>query len=170
MNWFGFELSAFLAVFIVLNIMNVVIQTIKSIATVKCGAFPAALTNAGAYALYTIVVIYMNADGLGIIWKAVIIGLANLLGVYVVKRVEAKSRKDKLWKVEATIKAPRGKEAKYDDCIIALKQSNVPFNYIDANKYIIINCYCATQKESAIVKAILQFYEAKYFVSESKIL
>lgn len=169
MNWFGFEFSTFLWVFIILNIVNVVIQTIKSIATIKCGAWSAAAINAVAYGLYTVVVVYMNADGLGIFWKAIIIGICNLIGVYVVKLIEAKSRKDKLWKVEATIHS-QGLEPKNDDCIIALKQSGVPFNYIDANKYIIINCYCATQKESSIVKAILEYYEAKYFVSESKIL
>jgi hypothetical protein len=169
MNWFEFSLSGFLAVFIVLNVLNVVIQTVKSIATIKCGAWAAAGVNALAYGLYTIVVVYMNADGLGLLWKAVIIGLANLLGVYVVKVIEIKSRKDKLWKVEATIHS-QGIEPKYDDCIIALKNSGIPFNYIDADKYIIINCYCATQNESLVVKNILNEYGAKYFVSESKTL
>ena len=169
MNWFEFSLSGFLVVFVVLNIINVIIQTIKSIATIKCGAWSAAAINALAYGLYTIVVVYMSADGLGLIWKALIIGLANLFGVYVVKLIEIKNRKDKLWKVEATIHS-QGISPENDDCIIALRQSGVPFNYIDANKYIIINCYCATQKESTIVKTILDRYEAKYFVSESKIL
>jgi hypothetical protein len=169
MNWFEFSLSGFLAVFIVLNVLNVVIQTVKSIATIKCGAWAAAGVNALAYGLYTIVVVYMNADGLGLLWKAVIIGLANLLGVYVVKVIEIKGRKDKLWKVEATIHS-QGIEPKYDDCIIALKDSGIPFNYIDADKYIIINCYCATQNESLVVKNILNEYGAKYFVSESKTL
>jgi uncharacterized protein YebE (UPF0316 family) len=169
MNWFEFSLSGFLAVFVVLNVLNVVIQTVKSIATIKCGAWVAAGINALAYGLYTVVVVYMNADGLGLLWKAIIIGLANLLGVYVVKVIEIKSRKDKLWKVEATIHS-QGIEPKYDDCIIALKGSGVPFNYIDAEKYIIINCYCATQSESSRVKNILNEYGAKYFVSESKTL
>lgn len=169
MNWFEFSLNGFLAVFIVLNVVNVVIQTVKSIATIKCGAVGAAAINALAYGLYTVVVVYMSADGLGLFWKAIIIALANLIGVYVVKVIEKKKRKDRLWKVEATIHS-QGLAPQNDDCIIALKQSGVPFNYIDANKYIIINCYCATQKESTIVKAILEYYEAKYFVSESKIL
>ena len=169
MNWFEFSLSGFLAVFIVLNVINVVIQTVKSIATIKCGAWSAAAINALAYGLYTIVVVYMSADGLGLFWKAIIIGVANLLGVYVVKVIEEKKRKDKLWKVEATIHS-QGIDPKYDDCIIALKGSGVPFNYIDADKYIIINCYCATQKESITVKNVLNEYGAKYFVSESKTL
>jgi hypothetical protein len=164
MNWFGFELSAFLWVFIILNVINVVIQTVKSIATIKCGAWAAALINAVAYGLYTVVVVYMNADGLGILWKAVIIGIANLLGVYVVKVFEAKARKEKLWKVEATIPTKWAEAVHFD-----LK--DIPHNYIDGvGKYTLFNFYCATQKESAKVKDIINQYDAKYFVSESKTL
>lgn len=165
MNWFEFSLSGFLAVFIVLNVLNVVIQTVKSIATIKCGAWVAAGINALAYGLYTVVVVYMNADGLGLLWKAVIIGLANLLGVYVVKIIEAKSRKDKLWKVECTI--TRTKTSALDD---ELKTAKIPHNYVIAGCHTVFNCYCATQKESLSVKNILAKYNAKYFVSESKTL
>lgn len=166
MNWFGFEFSSFLWVFIVLNIINVIIQTIKSIATVKCGAWVAASTNALAYGLYTIVVIYMNADGLGIIWKAIIIGLANLVGVYVVKLVEIKKRKDKLWKVESSVLRGYTNQVHAD-----LVKENIPHNYLEnVGKYTLFNVYCATQKESAKAKIILNKYDAKYFVSESKVL
>lgn len=165
MNWFEFSLNGFLLVFIVLNILNVVIQTIKSIATIKCGATSAAIVNALAYGLYTIVVVYMNADGLGLAWKAVIIGLANLVGVFVVKRVEIIKRKDKLWKVECTI--PRTKTSKLDR---ELDLIGIPHNYIPAGRYSIFNCYCATQKDSEAVKKVLTQYNAKYFVSESKTL
>ena len=164
MNWFGFEFSSFLWVFIVLNIANVIIQTIKSIATVKWGAWGAAITNALAYALYTIVVIYMNADGLGIIWKATIIGLANLIGVYVVKICEEKSRKDRLWKVEATVK--RSDTSKVDELLYNAK---IPHSYVTAGKYSIFNCYCETQIQSSAVKTVLTQFEAKYFVAEEKV-
>ena len=165
MNWFGFELSAFLWVFVLLNVANVIIQTVKSIATIKCGAWSAAAINAIAYGLYTVVVVYMNADGLGILWKAVIIGVANLLGVYVVKIIEIKKRKDKLWKVEATVNRTKSSSMQG-----ALERMAIPHNYIHAGKYTIFNCYCATQKESLAVKTILDAHKAKYFVSESKIL
>ena len=165
MNWFEFSLNGFLAVFIVLNILNVIIQTVKSIATVKCGAWAAAITNAVAYGLYTVVVVYMNANGLGLIWKALIIGLANLVGVYVVKVIEIKNRKDKLWKVEATVN--RTKSSKVQE---ALSQKGISHNYVHAGRYTIFNCYCATQNESMIVKGILNEYEAKYFATESKTL
>lgn len=155
-------------IFVVLNVVNVVIQTVKSIATIKCGKAPAAVINAVAYGLYTIVVVYTVCE-LPLWLKATVVAVANLVGVYVVKVLEEKARKDKLWKVEATLRS-QNIEPQYDDCIIELNESNIPFNYIDANKYIIVNCYCATQKESAQVKTILDRYHAKYFVSESKTL
>jgi hypothetical protein len=156
-------------IFIVFNILNVVIQTIKSIATIKCGKNMAAIINAIAYGLYTYIVVLTASDGVSLWLKIVVVALANLVGVWVVKFAEEKGRKDKLWKVEATLRS-QNIEPQYDDCIIELKKSNIPFNYIDANKYIIVNCYCATQKESTQVKTILDKYHAKYFVSESKTL
>ena len=166
MNWFEFSLSGFLAVFVVLNVINVVIQTIKSIATIKCGAWSAAAINAVAYGLYTVVVVYMNADGLGLFWKAIIIGLANLLGVYVVKVIEEKNRKDKLWKVEATIY--RGWTTMVHQALVA---ADIPHNYLEnVGKYTLFNVYCETQADSVKAKEILDKYEARYFVSESKTL
>jgi uncharacterized protein YebE (UPF0316 family) len=157
-----------LITFIIFNVLNVIIQTVKSIATIKCGKWGAALINAVAYGLYTYVIVYTMCD-LPMWLKALIVALANLIGVYVVKLIEEKSRKDKLWKVEATV-INEGLSPEFDDCVIDLRNSGVPMNYIDINKYILINCYCATQKESLKVKEILNKYNAKYFVSESKTL
>ena len=83
-----------LVLFIILNIMNVVIQTAKSLVTVKCGKGVAAAINALAYGLYTIVVVYMMCD-LPLFLKAFIIAMCNLVGVYIVKLIEEKSTKDK---------------------------------------------------------------------------
>ena len=91
-----------LLVFIALNIANVIIQTVKSIATVKCGKVSAAVINAVTYGLYTIVTVYLMCE-LDLYLKAGIVALCNLVGVYVVKLIEEKARKDKLWKVEMTL-------------------------------------------------------------------
>ena len=157
-----------LITFIILSVVNVILQTIKSIATMKCGKTLAAIVNAVAFGLYTIVLVYTNCD-LPLYLKAIIVALCNLVGVWIVKYFEEKARKDKLWKVEATI-TNDGINPDWDDCIVELKQSGIPMNYIDITKYILINCYCATQADSAKVKLILDKYHAKYFVSESKTL
>lgn len=153
-----------LIIFIVLNILNVIIQTIKSIATVKCGKTIAALINAVAYGLYTVVTVYMMCS-LPLGWKAAIVALCNLIGVYVVKWAEEKARKDKLWKVEATVNPIH-----LDKLKNIFEKNGIPFSYIDVNKYVIFNLYCATQKDSLFVKSVLDQHNAKYFVSESKTL
>lgn len=154
-----------LLVFIALNIANVIIQTVKSLATVKCGKGVASLVNAVAYGLYTVVVVYTVCD-LPLWLKVVVVSLCNLVGVFVVKWCEEKARKDKLWKVEATIYEPY-KESLIDE----LNYVELPFNYIEGvGKYVLFNIYCATQAESAKAKNILDYHKAKYFVAESKTL
>jgi uncharacterized protein YebE (UPF0316 family) len=149
--------------FIGLNIINVIIQTVKSIATIKCGKAVAALVNAVAYGLYTVVIVYTNAD-LDLWIKVVVVAVANLVGVYVVKFFEEKSRKDKLWKIEATVYDVYT-ESLHND----LNKSEIPHNYIaNVGKYSVFNIYCATQEESARVKRLLEYHKAKFFVSEAK--
>ena len=154
-----------LILFIVMNIINVIIQTIKSIATIKCGKTAAALVNAVAYGLYTYIIVLTNCD-LPLLVKCLIVASANFVGVWVVKYFEEKARKDKLWKVEATV---------WQNYTVGLHKdldiANIPHNYIDnVGKYTLFNVYCETQAQSAKAKAILDMYSAKYFVSESKTL
>jgi uncharacterized protein YebE (UPF0316 family) len=151
-----------LIVFVILNAVNVIIQTVRSLATIKCKKFAAACVNALAYGLYTVVVVYTVCD-LPLWWKVVIVAVCNFIGVFFVKLFEEKFRKDKLWKVEATV-------PKVADIIQSAKLLNIPLNYIDIEKFYLVNFYCATQQDSEIVKQWLKAHDAKYFVSESKIL
>lgn len=154
-----------LIIFIILNIFNVITQTVKSIATVKCDKVVAAIVNAISYGLYTVVTVYMLCD-LPLAWKAFIVAMCNLVGVYAVKALEEKARKDKLWKVEATVSAQYAERLHNELSVVKLSH-----NYIDKiGKYVIFNVYCETQADSIEAKKLLDYYHAKYFVSESKIL
>ena len=155
-----------LFIFIILNILNVIIQTVKSIATVKCGKTTAAVVNAVAYGLYTIVTVYMMCE-LDLWLKAAIVAACNLVGVYVVKLLEEKARKDKLWKVEATFLR---EQCFIDNLKIWAEINHIAFNYIDINKYYVVNFYCPTQKESTLVHEFITRFHGKYFASESKTL
>lgn len=151
--------------FIVLNICNVVLQTIKSLATVKCGKGVAAVVNALAYGLYTYVIIYTNAD-LPMFTKACVVALTNLIGVYIVKALEEKMRKDKLWKIEAT--APTDTAYILTD---ALRTEEISYNTFEIDeKYLGYNIYAYNQNESEIIKKAIKESNSKYFASECKIL
>ena len=151
-----------LLMFILMNILNVIIQTVKSLVTVKCGKTTAAVVNAIAYGLYTYIMVLTMCE-LPMLVKCLVVAGCNFVGVWLVKWGEEKARKDKLWKVEATVLPS---EAEW--LISRLTEQSIPFNYIDVEKYVIFNIYCATQNESSIAKAHLEVANAKYFVSESK--
>lgn len=142
--------------------VNVILSTIKSILTVKGGKLSASFINALTYGFYSYVIVLTSADGMPIWLKMAITAVCNFIGVYLVKWIEEKARKDKLWKVELTI------PTKYTNTI-DFDLHDVPHSYIElSDKHTLFNFYCATQKESAKVKAIANQYEAKYFVAESK--
>lgn len=142
--------------------VNVILSTIKSILTVNGGKFSASLINAITYGFYSYVIVLTSADGMPIWLKMAITAVCNFVGVYFVKWIEEKARKDRLWKVELTVPTRYTNTIDFD-------LHDVPHSYIElSDKHTLFNFYCATQKESAKVKAIANQYEAKYFVAESK--
>ncbi len=73
--------------------------------------------------------------------------------------------KDKLWKIEATFDK---KENFTHNLKIWAEINKIPCNFIDIDKYIIVNFYSATQKESLIIKEFIKKFNGKYFASETK--
>ena len=151
-----------LGLFILLNIVNVIVQTVKSLCTIKCGKVGASIVNGIAYGWYTIVTIYMLCD-LPLMWKAGIVALCNLVGVFVVKWIEEKARKDKLWKVEIAVAKCYQQDVERNLC-------NIPHNYIDTGSWIMFNCYCNCQSETAFVVDVAKRYKGKISAYESKSL
>lgn len=152
--------------YVIFNILNVIIQTVKSIVTIKCNKWIASIVNAIAYGLYTYIVV-LTAGDLNLWFKIIVTAAANLIGVFIVKWIEEKKRKDKLWKIEATFEH---KENFINNLIVWAKVNKISYNYIDINKYYIINFYSATQKQSMIIKDFIKKFNGKYFASETKIL
>lgn len=155
-----------LVTFVIFNILNVIIQTVKSIATIKCNKWVASLVNAVAYGLYTYIVVLTVCE-LSLWVKMLVVALANLVGVFVVKLIEEKSRKDKLWKVEMAIPNEYAEEV-----IERLKGTGnwIPFNYNYLGKWCIFNCYCDTQDQTAFAKNLAKEFNGKISAYESKSL
>lgn len=151
-----------LILFIVLNIANVILQTAKSICTVKCGKTVAATANAIAYGLYTVVIIYTVCD-LPLWEKIIVVAITNFIGVYVVKMVEQKLSKEKLWKVEMAI--PGNKEKMF--IIEEILDGGIAYNVQTLDDWYVFNCYCFTKEETAICQKICKKYDGKISAYES---
>lgn len=153
-----------LIIFIILNIVNVTLCTVEKICAVKCGKVISALVSALTFGVYTIVLVYMSCD-LNLFLKAGIVAGCNLIGVFTVKAIQEKMRKDKMWKIEVTVNNSL-KRIKMER---ALKQLHIPYNCVNTcSNWMIFNIFCQTQKDSAKVKEIISKYDCKYFVTETK--
>lgn len=153
----------FLILFIILNIANVIIQTVKSIVTIKCGKTVASIVNAVAYGLYTYVVIFTALDGLNIHLKALITAGANLIGVFVVKLIEEKKRKDRLWKVELAVPFRSATTAEN-----LIRENKISYNAVIVGDWVMFNTYCENQKQSSKMAEISKVVGGKISAYESK--
>lgn len=157
-----------LLIFIGCTFANVIISTIKSVMTIKGGKVSAAIWNALSYGLYSFIVIMTATAEITTLEKVLITVFCNLIGVYGVKLVEEKLRKDRLWKIEMTIKNDAyGVSAAAMHG--ALNAENIPNNYVEAGKYAIFNCFCATKADTDKALEIGKQYNAKTFASETKL-
>ena len=148
-------------IFIILSVINVVFSTVRSLTTIKSGKTVASLVSGGYFAFYNVMLIYTVMDFP--MWeKCVITFGCNVFGVWIVKYIEERMRKDKLWKVEVTVPTKYYNAVDFD-----LKE--IPHSYIKiSEKHTLFNFYCDTQADTKKVKDICDQYNARYFASECK--
>lgn len=147
-------------IFAVATIINVVLSTMRSLMTINSGKWGAALMNAICYGFYTWVVVLTVSD-FDLWLKIAITAVANFVGVWIVKFIEQKTRKDKMWKVEVAI----ANEFAQDIHHIL---ETIPHNYTQVGNWTMFNCYCETQADTKLVVEVAKIYRGKISAYESK--
>ena len=87
-------------IFAIVTVINVTLSTIRSLCTIKCGKWLSALTNAMCYGFYPLIVMLTAKDSVTIWTNMAITAVANFICVWLIKFIEEKARKDKMWKIE----------------------------------------------------------------------
>ena len=151
--------------FALMTVINVTLSTIRSLCTIKGGKWLSAITNAVCYGFYPLIVMLTAKDTVTIWVNMLITAVANFVCVWIIKLVEEKARKDKLWKVEMAIPLESS-----DYVINYLKQSTIPFNYNYLGKWCMFNCYCADQSSTKLITQIAKSMKGKISAYESKSL
>ena len=158
----GRDKMSFVVLYIVLCFVNVVLQTVKSLCTVKCSTFISACANAIAYGLYTYVIVFTNADGISLFCKALICASTNFVGVYMANFIfKMAFSKPIRWKVE--ISMPVIDAPQFLDSLDAHGIEYYTCGYWE--DWVSYAVFCPTHKESKIVKSILPD-RAKYNIRE----
>lgn len=150
-------------IFAIATIINVTLSTIRSICTIKCGKWLSAVTNAVCYGFYPLIVMLTAKDTVSILVNMGITAVANFVCVWVIKLIEEKAKKDKLWKVEMAIPLDN---ANY--VIDVMNGTTIPHNYNYLGKWCVFNCYCATQEQSRAVADLAKQRGGKISAYESK--
>lgn len=147
-------------IFTVCSLVNVILSTMKTILTVRSTKVVASIINAVTYGFYAIVVKQLASLDLTV---TVIVTIAtNLIGVYISMWIMDKMKKDCLWKISVTTK----------DKSIVKKIENFDIEYtlspIQYKKetYYSIEIFSKNQKDSTIIKNILNEYKVKYNITE----
>lgn len=150
--------------FTIATVVNITLSTIRSLCTIKGGKWVSAITNALCYGFYPLIVMLTAKDTVSIIMNMVITGVANFVCVWIIKFIEEKAKKDKLWLVKMTIPKHNFQRVQND-----LDNANIPYSWIDIDKYIIFDTYCNTQQDTTKAVLICKNAQGKVFATENKL-
>lgn len=156
----------FLIFFILITLANVIIQTVKSLFTIKGGKISAATVNAVAYGFYTYIIFFTADDNLCLWQKALITALCNFVGVFLVKYLEQRFRKDRLWIFNCTAKIENEDILKITELLKSMDIS-LTYNQLKDDLYT-LSIYSYNQNESEMIKSVLKNYKIKYCTIETK--
>ena len=92
-----------LAIFVTIQMVNVVISTVKSILTVNGSKMTAAVVNSVSYTFANVVTKMLTQQPFEVIIVTTMV--TNMVGVYAAKWLMEKTRKERLWTVMATIRS-----------------------------------------------------------------
>lgn len=162
-------MTTMILIFTAITFVNVIISTTRSLFTVKGGKWSAAIVNAVCYGFYTYVIVLTATSDFSTSIKALITFVCNLGGVLLVKFVEEKMRKDKVWLFTATC----NKNFDVVDKVVnALKDLGIKlvYNEIVKDQLYTLNIYSKTQKESLLIEDIMKTYELKYCACETTLV
>ena len=171
---FGIEMSltVYIVVFTVCQLINVALNTIKTIIMHKEEKISSSIINAITFGFYAIIVV-MTASALPL-WITILITMAtNLVGVYGSMWVLERFKKDKLWEIVANIKLSERELGLFETYLASFdisynliklydRQDNEKLNFT-------AHIYSANQLQSQRIKALLEDFGAKYIVHEERV-
>ena len=151
-------------IFFGMQLVNVILSTIKTILTVGASENSAVAISVVYYTFYNGLVKILTQQPLVVVLTTT--AITNAIGMKIAYFILKKTKKPVLWKVEGTILGEHTAEMRKDLEDAGLSNKYMP----DIGKYTEFSIYCETREESKKTKEILKKYDAKYFVAESKVL
>lgn len=149
--------------FFLLQLVNVILSTMRSILTIKSSKHVAAIINAVSYTFYSAVVKLITSQDMTIIIAVTF--LTNIIGVYIATAILKKMEKEKLWRI--SIVAEKKKIQKFHNELIQNQKSIKSFiSQLDDDNLYSIDVLSETQADSLLIKELIDKYHLKYHIME----
>lgn len=152
-----FSLATFY--FFLISLLNVILNSIKSLCVVRYGRGINVLANVIAYSFYVVVV--KQTANLPLEITIFATAAANALGVWLSYIILDFLRKDKLWKIEVVV-SKQHREA------IHTTLNYIPHDYLDVGPKLLFNFYCSSKTETRDVIAQCKKYNGRFFAVENR--
>ena len=166
---FGISMSIswYIILFTICQLINVALNTAKTIIMHKEEKISSSVINAVTYGFYAIIVV-MTASALDLWITIIISAVTNLIGVYGSMWVLERFKHDSLWEIHATISGGFDNIFKCSSTLdrMGISFVQLPTNDIDKE---VFHIYSHNQKESLIIKKVLDEHNAKYNVCEERV-
>lgn len=150
-----------LLIFIGVQLLTTMLSTAKTILTVQASKSVAALINAISYTLGAIMMKLLTKQDMGVVISVTF--FCNLVGVYIAKMTIDKTRKTRLWIINATVK-----NNLRDDVERKLRDRQIQYTLLEAkNNRDFFSIFSYSKGESILIKEILEEYHVKHSIIES---
>lgn len=152
--------------FTILNFIVVLVGTLRSLITIKGGKWSASIANAIYFGYNTIIIFITATYEIPLSLKVISVAIVNLIGVFAIKLGEEKMQKEKMWIFNATAKVNNTELLRV---VELLKQAEIKLVYTKVtNTLYTMQIFSNSQKESEMIKSILDNYNIKYCAIETK--
>lgn len=150
-------------IFILVQLLSVIIGTAKTIVTVNGRKLSAAGVNALNSGVATMITFLTATADFSAVMKVIIAILITFVGVYVVKLIEEKNKKERLWIYTCTINRDINLIHKLEKL---LKDADIKllYNEIKEDELYSLQIFGYTKEDSSVIKAILDKYKIKYYI------
>lgn len=150
--------------FVILNFINVLVNTARSLCTIKGGKWVASIMNAVCYGYYTVIIFITATYEIPLSLKIIAVAIVNFIGVFTIKFCEEKMRKEKLWIFKAV--GINSMECKV--LVNHYRQNDIKCYYNKvADNFFNIEVYSETSADSEKIIKGLNNLELKYYAVEA---
>lgn len=150
-------------IFVILQFVNIIIATFKSVLIIKGTKGHAALINAISYSL-GIFITYFVSNEISIYYSIPITFFLNLLGVYIGLFILEKIKKDQLWRISTTVKGEY-----FDSYIKDLRKAGVQLMPYETGRtdFKVVDVFSNSREETKKIQPIIKRYQIKYTILKS---